>query len=151
MRIGLDVMGGDNAPKAILEGALASLDQLSADDQLVLVGLPDVIEAAVAEHGAKDDRICIVPATEVIAMDESPVEAVRAKKDSSIAVLAAIAGPKADDRGKGRLTGSRRSRARSGRPRPNRRRSGSLRTAARTDCPPGNHRTISDCRSGAGR
>lgn len=96
MRIGIDVMGGDNAPDAILEGALESLKRLKPDDELVLVGRGDVIDSALADRGIRDDRVTVVACSQVIAMDDSPVEAVRTKKDSSIAVLAELAGRKAD-------------------------------------------------------
>jgi phosphate acyltransferase len=95
MRIGVDVMGGDYAPEAILDGALGALDQLGPNDQLVLVGDPARIEPAVRKCGA-DGAVGIVHSTEVIAMDESPVDGVRNKPDSSIAVLAKMASRKAD-------------------------------------------------------
>ena len=87
MRIGLDVMGGDNAPHAILEGAINALDKLEPDDELVLVGPADVIAHALRERQVDDPRLKTVDCAEVIGMDEPPVEAVRSKKDSSIAVL----------------------------------------------------------------
>lgn len=100
MRIGVDVMGGDNAPHAILDGALAALDGLAADDQLVLVGDAAAIDQAIESAGAARDRLEIVGTTQVVAMDESPVEAVRTKLDSSIGVLAEIASErKASKRG----------------------------------------------------
>ncbi len=98
MRIGVDVMGGDNAPDAILVGALAAVEQLGPGDELVLVGDGAVIEKAVAEQGVGGDRVRIVPCTQCVAMDESPVEAVRSKKDSSLVVLARLASPKIEDR-----------------------------------------------------
>ncbi|MHC4414175.1 MAG: phosphate acyltransferase PlsX [Planctomycetota bacterium] len=98
MRIGLDVMGGDHAPDAILEGAMASLDLLGSDDELVLVGDRRIIETAVASHGGAGDRVTVVPCTQVIGMDEPPVEAVRSRRDSSLAVLARMAGRKAERR-----------------------------------------------------
>jgi glycerol-3-phosphate acyltransferase PlsX len=97
MRIGLDVMGGDNAPKAILEGALAVADRLDDDDTLVLVGDEKTIRAAVDGWDGPRHRIDIVATTEVIGMDESPVEAVRTKLDSSIVRLSQMAGRKAAD------------------------------------------------------
>lgn len=100
MRIGVDVMGGDNAPDAIIDGALGALEGIAPDDQIVLVGDESVIRPAVEQAGGAAERIEIVGTTELIAMDESPVEAVRGKPDSSIAVLAKMAGRKA---GKKRL------------------------------------------------
>ncbi len=96
MRIGLDVMGGDNAPDAILQGAIDSLDRLEPTDTVVLVGERGVIEQALSDRGVDDDRVTVVPASEVVAMDESPVEAVRAKKDSSLVVLARMTRRKAE-------------------------------------------------------
>lgn len=88
MRIGVDVMGGDNAPGAILDGALASLEKLDPSDELVLFGDSRVIQAGIAKlASSRKSQVKIVATTEVIGMDESPVEAVRAKPDSSITQL----------------------------------------------------------------
>jgi glycerol-3-phosphate acyltransferase PlsX len=97
MRIGLDVMGGDNAPGAMLDGALAALDQLDDADELVLFGDPLIIKDALNKAGSPSAKISIVPTTEVIGMDESPVEAVRNKPDASVVVLCQHAGRKADN------------------------------------------------------
>ncbi len=96
MRFGVDVMGGDNAPDAILEGAIAALDRLEPDDELVLAGDEAVIEKAIADRGADRRRISVEACGQVIAMDEPPVEAVRTKKDSSIVKLARMAGRRAE-------------------------------------------------------
>ncbi len=96
MRIGVDVMGGDHAPDEILKGCLAALERLGPDDGLVLVGRQDVIEDALKERGIADPRVEIVATTQHIAMDESPVEAVREKRDASLVVLARLASPKAE-------------------------------------------------------
>ncbi|MHC4910003.1 MAG: phosphate acyltransferase PlsX [Planctomycetota bacterium] len=96
MRIGVDVMGGDHAPSAILEGALASIDHFIETDQLVLVGDEAVIGAGIDAAGlAGDPRLEVVATTQVIGMSESPVDAVRGKPDSSIAVLARLCGRRA--------------------------------------------------------
>ncbi len=91
MRIGVDVMGGDNAPGSNLDGAIAALDDLRSDDQLYLVGSGDVISAHLTERSIQDDRVVVVPTTQVIGMAEAPVEAVRSKPDSSLTVLAELA------------------------------------------------------------
>src|SRR5262245_35302371 len=98
MRIGVDVMGGDHAPDEILKGALAVLPKLDSDDTLVLIGRRDVIEDALRERGIRDSRVEIVATTEDIGMDDSPVEAVREKRDSSIVVMSRLASPKAENR-----------------------------------------------------
>lgn len=94
MRIGVDVMGGDNAPGAILDGSLAALSRLDPTDELVLVGDSNIIKAAVAKAGVPAGRVTVVHTTETIGMDESPVEAIRAKPDSSMTVLCKLAGRK---------------------------------------------------------
>jgi phosphate acyltransferase len=98
MRIGVDVMGGDLAPDPILKGALQSLEGLAAEDTLVLIGDRQVIEEGMKERGLRDSRVEIVGTTEVIGMEESPVEAVRSKPGSSIVVMSKMASPKSDRR-----------------------------------------------------
>lgn len=95
MRIGLDVMGGDNAPQAILDGAMEALPSLAGDDRLVLFGDEEIIKSRLSEAGIDDPRLTIHPTTECIGMDESPVDAVRAKRDSSLVVMIRQAGRKA--------------------------------------------------------
>ncbi|MEL7238191.1 MAG: phosphate acyltransferase PlsX, partial [Planctomycetota bacterium] len=97
-RCAVDVMGGDNAPGAILQGCFEAFELLDGDDEVILVGDEDLIRKALEEAKLADTgRYTVVHASEVIAMDESPVEAVRRKKDSSIGVMAKlVADGKAD-------------------------------------------------------
>jgi glycerol-3-phosphate acyltransferase PlsX len=98
MRIGLDVMGGDNAPHAILEGAINALDKLEPGDELILAGPEGLIAQGLRERQVNDPRVTIVDCAEVIGMDESPVEAVRTKRDSTITVLARMSSRREHDR-----------------------------------------------------
>lgn len=85
MRIAVDVMGGDHAPDAIIDGAVASLSLLGEGDSIILVGDEKVIHESLTEHGvAGDERLLIEATTEVIAMEEPPTAALRSKPDSSI-------------------------------------------------------------------
>jgi phosphate acyltransferase len=98
MSIGVDVMGGDNAPGAILDGALASLEKLDPPDELVLFGDERIIGGALDKlKSQRKSQVIVVPTTQVVGMDEPPVEAVRAKPDSSITVMCKHAGRKADN------------------------------------------------------
>ncbi len=98
MRIAIDVMGGDNAPDAILDGALAALELLADDDQLVFVGDPQVIRDCITERGhAHDPRVDILATRETVDMDETPVDAVRNKPDSSVAKLGWLGSKRAGD------------------------------------------------------
>lgn len=92
MRIAVDAMGGDHAPHEIVRGAVAGLKFLGPDDQLLLFGQAEQIQAELRTCAADDARIRIEPCSEVVAMDDSPVEAVRNKRDSSIVRLASAAG-----------------------------------------------------------
>lgn len=84
MRIALDVMGGDFAPKAILEGALLAR-QAVPTAQVLLVGRQTEIEAHLAALGASK-ALPIVHADDVIEMADHPTKAFSHKPNSSIAV-----------------------------------------------------------------
>src|ERR1041384_7605842 len=92
MRIALDAMGGDHAPREIILGAKAALALLVADDELHLYGPLDRVREECAHHGLADNRIKFVNCTQIIEMDDSPVDALRAKQDSAIARMAHDAG-----------------------------------------------------------
>lgn len=84
MKIGVDIMGGDFAPREITLGALEALGELASDIRLVLFGDKPSILEIFAEQGADASKVDIVHTTEVIAMDESPSRAISQKPDSSI-------------------------------------------------------------------
>ena len=85
-------MGGDNAPGEIVQGALESVDMLDKDDELLLIGPEDIVHKELkAGKKAKRERITIVHAPQIIAMDEPPVESLRNKVKSSISVMAKLA------------------------------------------------------------
>jgi glycerol-3-phosphate acyltransferase PlsX len=84
--IAIDVMSGDHEPHEYVAGALRAL----ADDpqlRALLVGDAQLLSAALAPLSSElRARAEIVPATQVVAMDEKPREAIRRKKDSSMRV-----------------------------------------------------------------
>ncbi len=86
MKIGLDVMGGDYAPDAVVEGAVDALPQLSSGDRIVLIGDNDRIRSKLASLNAEPSLFDIVPTTQVIEMSDHPAKAFSQKRDSSIAV-----------------------------------------------------------------
>jgi glycerol-3-phosphate acyltransferase PlsX len=90
VRAAVDVMGGDRAPAAILKGCWESAPLLEDGDAIHLVGDEKIIRDALSrsELAAEHKRFFhVVPTTQVIEMDDSPVEAIRAKPNSSIAVM----------------------------------------------------------------
>jgi glycerol-3-phosphate acyltransferase PlsX len=96
MRVGVDVMGGDNAPEEIVSGCIAVLDKLRDDDVLVLAGPQAIVEDLLKKNDVDDPRLVVLDTPDVIGMAESPVEAVRSKRDSSIVRLAQLASRKTD-------------------------------------------------------
>lgn len=85
MKLAIDVMGGDNAPQAILDGCAAFLNEPEAEGvNLKLFGDEAVLKAFAAAHPEWSERIETVYTTELIGMGEHPTEAIRKKKDSSL-------------------------------------------------------------------
>ncbi len=84
MRIALDAMGSDNAPRPEIEGAIAACKRFE-DAEIILVGDAPTLETALAAY-PPEPRLSVQHASEVITMHESPVTAVRQKKDSSLLV-----------------------------------------------------------------
>jgi len=88
IRIAIDCMGGDFGLPVTIPAAIEFARKFP-DSRLLLVGLPDAIEAALAEHkDAPRERLEIVPATEVVSMDDPVEVALRRKKDSSMRLAA---------------------------------------------------------------
>lgn len=81
-RIAVDAMGGDHGPGVVISGAVAA----AKDEKihLVLVGKPDVVEAELSTLDTDGVSFEIVPAEQVVTMDDKPSDVLRRKKDSSI-------------------------------------------------------------------
>ena len=82
-------MGGDKAPAAILKGCWEAAPLLDGDDVVFLVGDAEIISAGLKDSGLSEKdktRYRAVATTQVVEMDDSPVEAIRNKPNSSIAV-----------------------------------------------------------------
>ena len=88
MRIGVDAMGGDLAPAEQVAGALEARSLIGDDDRILLFGRAEEITPHLAEAADWADRIDVVNCRDVVGMSEAPVEALRTKPDSSIAVMA---------------------------------------------------------------
>lgn len=84
-KVALDAMGGDNAPGEVVKGAVEAVLK-EKKVYVYLVGKEEPIHAELAKYEYDRARIEVVNATEVIEMAESPVSAIRRKKDSSIVV-----------------------------------------------------------------
>jgi glycerol-3-phosphate acyltransferase PlsX len=86
MKIGLDIMGGDFAPKATVLGAIAACNSFSAGQRLVLIGDKELTVSLLQENNFSPDHFDFVHTTEVIGMGEHPTKAIVQKPDSSISV-----------------------------------------------------------------
>ena len=85
IKVAVDAMGGDYAPGEMVAGAVDAVNT-QPGIQVILVGKEDVVNAELSKYTYEKDRIQVVNATEVIATEEPPVNAIRKKKDSSIVV-----------------------------------------------------------------
>ena len=85
VKVALDAHGGDNAPKEVVKGAINAIK----DNQnliVYLVGVEELIKKELEGVEYDSERLKIVNATEIIAMSEAPVAAIRKKKNSSIVI-----------------------------------------------------------------
>ena len=83
MKIAVDAFGGDNAPKAVIEGCVAALKTYS-DITIALCGDAESIKNELSAYDYDKSRIEIHHAPEVIGCDEQPTFAIRRKKNSSL-------------------------------------------------------------------
>ena len=83
MKIAIDAMGGDNAPKSTVEGAVMALQRFG-DIEIILVGKQEEIKKHLDDNFPAN--LSVINAEEVILTEEEPVKAVRRKKDSSLVV-----------------------------------------------------------------
>lgn len=86
MKIIVDAMGGDNAPKAPVEAAVKAVKELGVE--IILVGSTEVIKKELSQYTYLEDKISIAEADEVISNHEEPAKAVRNKKGASVVVAA---------------------------------------------------------------
>ncbi len=85
MKIAVDAMGGDYAPQSVVEGSLHAAIELGIP--IILVGDKARVESELKRHKAERlKNVSVVHASEVVGMDESPIQAIRRKKDSSLKV-----------------------------------------------------------------
>ena len=84
MRIAIDAMGGDNAPGSAVVGAIQAVKEYGVE--VYLVGIKEEIHKHMAEEDKSNEKITIIDASEIIRNDDTPVTAIKKKKDSSMVV-----------------------------------------------------------------
>ena len=85
VKVAVDAMGGDHAPGEVVKGAVDAVNEKN-NLKVFLVGKAPRIHEELSKYQYKNEQIEVVNAEEEISCDESPVEAIRKKKDSSIVV-----------------------------------------------------------------
>ena len=84
MRIAVDAMGGDHAPREVVLGAVQAARELPTVTEIYLVGDESAIKAELALCGTVPSNVHIRHASQVVEMGEAPALAIRRKRDSSI-------------------------------------------------------------------
>ena len=85
IKVAVDAMGGDNAPKEIVKGAVEAINE-KKNIKVFLVGKEDLINKELLSYQYDKKRLEVVHGSDIISNDESPVMAIRRKKDSSIVI-----------------------------------------------------------------
>ena len=83
MKIVVDAMGGDNAPREIVKGAVDAINHSNNFD-VILIGAQDLVNNELAKYSYDSNRVTVIDATEKITGDDEPVKAIKRKKDSSL-------------------------------------------------------------------
>lgn len=86
MKLGLDILGGDYAPKNCLDGAIMALNELPESIRIVLIGDSEKAKQYIKEQGVDENRFDYFHATEAIEMGEHPTKALAQKPNSTISV-----------------------------------------------------------------
>lgn len=84
--VAIDCMGGDHGAHVTVPAALAFVRE-TQDARVLLVGQAAMVESELKRQGASaGERIQVIPAPEVVAMDEAPASALRGKRESSMRI-----------------------------------------------------------------
>ena len=86
VRIGIDIMGGDFAPSATIEGSVLALNSLTNDTEIVLIGDENIIKKELQKHQTDPSKFTTVHAPDNIEMGDHPTKALVQKPNSSIAI-----------------------------------------------------------------
>src|SRR5215217_890588 len=90
IKVALDAMGGDNAPEAVVEGAVLAAREAAGRYGIVLTGPEDVIRAELSKHGWSGEGIEIFHAPDIVAMDDSPAAVLKTKPNSGLVACVSL-------------------------------------------------------------
>jgi glycerol-3-phosphate acyltransferase PlsX len=86
MNIAIDVMGGDYAPEAVIDGIIQAIPSLTNKEAILAIGPKELINQLLAERNYTSEQIRVIHAEEVIEMGEHPTRALSQKPNSSIGI-----------------------------------------------------------------
>ena len=86
MNIAIDVMGGDYAPEAVIDGIIESINLLTNNETILAIGPEDVINSLFKSRNFSSTQVRVIHADEVIEMGEHPTKALSQKPNSSIGI-----------------------------------------------------------------
>lgn len=84
IKVALDAMGGDNAPKAVIEGAIQAAKAAQGKYSIILTGPEDVIRQQLASFGYAGEGLEVFHAPDMVAMDDSPTTVLKTKPNSGL-------------------------------------------------------------------
>lgn len=86
MNIAIDVMGGDYAPEAVIDGIIQAIPSLTNKEVILAIGPKELINQLLAERNYTSEQIRVIHAEDVIEMGEHPTRALSQKPNSSIGI-----------------------------------------------------------------
>ena len=86
MNIAIDVMGGDYAPEAVIDGIIESIDLLTNGETILAIGPQDTINNLFKSRNFSNSQVRVIHAEQVIEMGEHPTKALSQKPNSSIGI-----------------------------------------------------------------
>lgn len=86
MNIAIDVMGGDYAPEAVIDGIIQAIPSLTNKEVILAIGPKEIINQLLSERNCTSEQIRVIHAEEVIEMGEHPTRALSQKPNSSIGI-----------------------------------------------------------------
>jgi phosphate acyltransferase len=84
IKVALDAMGGDHAPKAIVEGAILAARESQGKYGIVLTGPEDVIQSTLASFGYNGQGMEIFHAPDIVTMEDTPTSVLKTKQNSGL-------------------------------------------------------------------
>lgn len=90
IKVALDAMGGDYAPKAVIEGAIQAAKEAQGKYTILLAGPQEVLQEQLAAFGYDGTGLEIVHAPDIVAMDDSPTSVLKTKPNSGLVTCVAL-------------------------------------------------------------